>query len=358
MRTFLSLNYGSSSLKFALFKEEESMWRGSLKAKSLADFEQNLRVIRSKISEEPFAVAHRVVHGMDYKGPMRINKETISLLKDLAEINPLHNAIAFHCIKISLDIFPHSQHYALFDTDFHKSLPLHAQMYGINLEMYKRGTKRYGFHGISYSYLLEKSKELLRKDRPNLILLHLGSGCSICAVKEGISIDTSMGFSPLEGLLMATRPGDLDAGVVLQLLREGYSLKELERLLYYESGIKGLWGRADFKELVEAMEEDEGARTIFQLFLHRLLKYIGAYWFLLEGSVDALVFSGGIGENSPQLRLALCEKLKPFGVIIDRQKNQRQELLISAEESKVKVFVLKTDEELQMIKILRQYLGI
>lgn len=356
MRTFLSLNHGSSSLKFALFEEERLVFKDGIKTKDLKDFEKALLSIKSRLEVDPYAIAHRVVHGMDHKGPMPINQNTLPLLKELADINPLHNAIAFHCISFSLGLFPQSKHYALFDTDFHKSLPEYAQLYGINLQLYKRGIKRYGFHGISYSYLLERSKEILKKEKPNLIMMHLGAGCSICAIKGGVSVDTSMGFSPLEGLLMATRPGDLDAGVVLQLLKEGYTAKDIEDLFYHNSGLKGLWGKEDFKELIESMEKDPMAKLTFDVFLYRLLKYVGAYWFVLGGMVDALVFSGGIGENSPQLRLALCERLKPFGVLIDYHKNEEGESIINTEESKVKVLVLKTDEELQMVRLLRQTL--
>ncbi len=354
MRTFLSLNYGSSSLKLGFFEEEEPLFRESHKAFSLEDFKEILVSLRSKLKEEPHFVVHRVVHGMDYKGPMEINKDTLPLLEGLASLNPLHNSIALYCIKVSLELFPKGKHYALFDTDFHKTLPLHAQLYALNWDMYNKGIKRYGFHGISYSYLLERSKEILKKENPNLILMHLGSGCSLCAVKEGISIDTSMGFSPLEGLPMATRPGDLDPGVLLHLLKESYNPKDLERLLYQSSGIKGLWGKGDFEEVVKAKDKDHRAKVVFDLFLHRLLKYVGAYWFLLEDCVDALVFSGGIGENSPQVRYALCEKLKPFGVKIDPRKNQKGEAVLSAEDSKVKVLLIKTDEELHMVQILKR----
>ncbi|MFN3946611.1 MAG: acetate/propionate family kinase [Aquificaceae bacterium] len=354
MRTFLSLNYGSSSLKVGFFVEEEPLLRESHKATHLEEFKKALINLKAKLKEKPQFLAHRVVHGMDYKGPMEINKDTLPLLERLATLNPLHNLIAFHCIKVSLELFPESKHYALFDTDFHKTLPLHAQLYALSWDMYHRGIKRYGFHGISYSYLLERAKEILKKEGPNLILMHLGSGCSVCAIKEGISIDTSMGFSPLEGLPMATRPGDLDPGILLYLLKDYPNPEELEKLLYYNSGIKGLWGRESFEEVVKAKETDQRAKVVFDLFLHRLLKYVGAYWFLLEGSVDALVFSGGIGENSPQVRHSLCEKLRPFGVEIDPRKNQEGDTLLSTENSKVKVLLIRTDEELHMVQILKR----
>ncbi|MFN3471019.1 MAG: acetate/propionate family kinase [Aquificaceae bacterium] len=354
MRTFLSLNYGSSSLKLGLFVEEDPLLREAHRASTLEDFKEMLVNLRSKLKEDPHFVAHRVVHGMDYKGPMHINQDTLPLLEGLAALNPLHNSIALYCIKVSLELFANSKHYALFDTDFHKTLPIHAQLYALTWDMYHKGIKRYGFHGISYSYLLEKSKELLGKENPNLILMHLGSGSSICAIKEGISVDTSMGFSPLEGLPMITRPGDLDPGILLHLIKDHPKPEDLQKLLYYSSGIKGLWGKGSFEEVVKAKDEDQRAKVIFEMFLHRLLKYVGAYWFVLEGCVDALVFAGGIGENSPQVRSSLCERLKPFGVQIDPQKNYQNQTVLSTESSKVKVFLIKTDEELHMVQILRK----
>ncbi|RMH79756.1 MAG: acetate/propionate family kinase [Acidobacteria bacterium] len=352
MRTFLVLNYGSSSLKYALFEEERELLREKRTTGELKHFESLLR----KLSEDhaPHFVLHRVVHGMDHKSPMPINEKTLPILEELARINPLHNFIAYHCIRLSLELFPKSLHFALFDTDFHHTVPEHARLYGLPLELYKRGIKRYGFHGLSYTYLLKRSKEILGKDRPNLIMMHLGAGASTCAVKEGFSVDTSMGFTPLEGLLMLTRPGDTDPGVLLHLLKEGKTPQELEHLLYRGSGLRSLAGVEGFKELLK--RKDHISELAFETFIYRLLKYVGAYWFVLECKVDALVFSGGIGENSPEVREALCTRLRPLGVDIDRRANELNEEIISSERSSVKVLVLKTNEEKQMVSILRDYI--
>ncbi|MCS6956852.1 MAG: acetate/propionate family kinase [Aquificaceae bacterium] len=357
MRTFLCLNYGSSSLKYALFEETKAVLRGSYECRRLEDFERALEELRKNIQSVPCAVAHRVVHGMEHTSPMPIREESLKILEELAQINPLHNAIALKGIKKSLQVFPESKHFALFDTDFHRNMPPYARIYGIDYSLYQKGIKRYGFHGLSYSYLLRKSKEILQKEKPNLIMMHLGQGCSLCAVKDGLSVETSMGFSPLEGLLMVSRPGDIDAGILLELLRMGYSPEELNHALYYRSGLSAMADVSNFKELLAHMDSDNRARLAFDAFIHRLLKYVGAYWFLLQGKVDALVFSGGIGENSWEVRKVICEKLSFLRIEIDNNANRENKELISTPQSPVKVLVLKTDEELEMVlRLLEQIL--
>ncbi|MCS7083422.1 MAG: acetate/propionate family kinase, partial [Aquificaceae bacterium] len=288
--------------------------------------------------------------------PMEVNSETINILEKFASLNPLHNKIAYEGIELSLKTFQSSRHFAIFDTDFHKTIPEHAKIYGLDYEFYLKGIKKYGFHGISYSYLLDLSKEILNNQKPNLIALHLGSGSSACAIKEGASFDTSMGFSPLEGLLMLSRPGDIDAGVILELLKLGYTAKELEEMLYKNSGIRAIAKADDFETLLKLKANDAIARLAYEAFLHRIIKYVGAYWVLL-GNVDVLVFSGGIGENSYELRQDLCKALEPFGVKIDNFKNRENATSIETKDSKIKVLVLKTDEEMQMVKILIKHLG-
>ncbi|MCS7195765.1 MAG: acetate/propionate family kinase [Aquificaceae bacterium] len=349
MKTFLSLNYGSSSLKYALFEETRPIVRASYPCRGLEELEGALESLIKQLPIEPEVVAHRVVHGMEHRGPMLIEGEGLELLEELAHINPLHNALALIGVKKSLTLFPRSKHYALFDTDFHKSIPPHARVYGLDYRLYEEGIKRYGFHGISYSYLLRKVKETLHKDRPNLIMMHLGQGCSICAVKEGFSVETSMGFSPLEGLMMVSRPGDLDPGILLELLNRGYSAEELKNTLYHRAGLGAIAGVHSFKELLLLKDEDKRAALAFDAFMHRLLKYVGAYWFLLEGKVDALLFSGGIGENSPEVREALCSRLSFLGVELDMEANKESRLIVSKRESSTKVMVMKTDEELEMV---------
>lgn len=358
MRTFLCLNYGSSSLKYALFEEKRLILRGKKVLKKVEELPKAIGELVRELPHFPDFLLHRVVHGMEHRSPLSINTETLNILENLACINPLHNSIALEGIKISLKLFKKSQHYAIFDTDFHRSIPEHARLYGVDYELYHQGIKKYGFHGISYSYLLKRSCELLKKEKPNLIMMHLGQGCSVCAVKEGISVDTSMGFTPLEGLLMVSRPGDLDAGVILHMLKEGLCVAELEKRLYRESGISAIAGVSSFEELLTLKETgDKRAIIAFEAFIHRLLKYVGAYWFLLYGSVDALVFSGGIGENSPEVREKLCKELAFLDIRIDYEANKKNQEVINSPDSKVKVFVLRTDEEQEMVNILAEYLA-
>lgn len=347
-KLFLCLNYGSSNLKYALFRGFEEIEEG----KRLLEGEGSLReALMSLKDRRPHVILHRVVHGMDLRSPLKVDKESLPLLEKLSKMDPLHNALALKGIDLCLELFPESFQYAVFDTDFHKSMPEYARAYGLDYKLYLQGIKRYGFHGLSYSYLLRRSKELLREEKPNLIMLHLGAGCSACVVKKGISVDTSMGYSPVEGLLMQTRPGDIDAGVLLELLRSGATYEELERILYRASGFRALGGVSDFQELLKKRHEDGRAELAYEVFLYRLLKYVGFYWFVLEGQLDALVFSGGIGENSPQLRKDLCNRLTFLGLRLDPRANEENREVISSDESTFKVFVIKTKEELEMLHI-------
>ncbi|MCS7212604.1 MAG: acetate/propionate family kinase [Candidatus Calescibacterium sp.] len=359
MRYFLALNYGSSSLKYAFFDENlREIRRGNFVSYTYEDFKKSIFELREQIfsivSTENLYLAHRFVHGAQNTSPLTLNDENLKILEKLVELNPLHNKISFFCIQISLELFPLSKHFAIFDTDFHRSIPPEAQIYGLDLDLYKEGIRKYGFHGISYSYILRRIKEILGKQKPNIIALHLGSGSSACVIKEGVSIETSMGFSPLEGLIMSTRPGDVDPGLIVFLIEKGMSADQIKNYLYYSCGIKGLCGTKDFRELIRRLKDgDKTAELAFRAFVQRILKYVGYYWILIEGDVDALVFSGGIGENSPEVRYAVCEKLRKFGVVIDQELNSQNTERISDLGSKVGVFVIRTNEELEMIlKIL------
>lgn len=359
MRYFLALNYGSSSLKYALFDENlKEIKRGNFVSYTVEDFRKSIFEVKEQVSSfvsaENLYLAHRFVHGAQNTSPLTLNDENLKTLEKLVELNPLHNKISFFCIQISLEFFPSSKHFAIFDTDFHRTIPPESQIYGLDLDLYKEGFRKYGFHGISYSYVLRRIREILGKQKPNIIALHLGSGSSACAIKEGVSVETSMGFSPLEGLIMSTRPGDLDPGLIVFLLEKGMSVEQLKDYLYHNCGIKGLCGTKDFRELIRRLKVgDMNAELAFKAFVQRILKYVGYYWILLEGDIDALVFSGGIGENSPEVRYAVCEKLRKFGVRINQELNSQSVERISDSESKVHVFVIKTNEELEMIlKIL------
>lgn len=356
MKNILTLNYGSSSLKYALFKGLKRLEHGSIRTEGIQECKESVSLILRKLGRIDM-IAHRVVHGMEHNSPMLIDGTGFELLKKLTVLDPLHNTLALAGVETCMKDLPGIPQYAIFDTSFYKDLPVTSKIYALPFDLYEKGIRRYGFHGISYSYLLKKSAKLLRKNanRVNLVMLHLGSGASICAVQEGKPVDTSMGMTPLEGLVMSTRAGDLDPGIILHLLKEGKSLQEVERVLYEECGIKGLTGASDMRQVIKSAKEgDKKARLALDLYIYRIKKYIGAYHAILP-KLDALIFSGGVGENSPEVRELVCEGLEKLGIIIDKEMNRRTQLplCVSHKRSKVKIFVIKTDEELEMIEQLR-----
>jgi len=354
MKHILVFNYGSSSLKYALFEQLQAKVRESVKIDGVEDCQRAVRQVLTNI-ERIDAIAHRVVHGMDLGSPLPINEETIEKLRDLVSLSPLHNRLALAGIEVCLRELPQVPQYAIFDTSFFRELPFTSRAYALPLEFYERGIKRYGFHGISYSYLLKETARLLGKELKELsaIMLHLGSGASACAVYKGKPMDTSMGMTPLEGLVMSSRAGDLDPGILLHLLREK-SPEELEHLLYNECGVKGLTGSKDIGKMVQqAQEGDPIAQRALELYVYRIKKYIGAYYAVIP-EVDALVFSGGVGENSPVVRELVCKGLEKLGVVLDEGLNKSKDLplFINSPDSKLKILVIKTDEELEMVRQL------
>jgi acetate kinase len=228
---------------------------------------------------------------------------------------------------------------AAMDTAFHATLPPHAWRYALP-EL--AGIRRYGFHGWSHRFVTERYAALTGSSEPTIITLHLGGGCSAAAILRGRSVDTSMGYSPLEGLVMGTRAGDLDPGILTHLLHEGMSLSRLEQLLQHESGLKALAGTADVRELLE--RKDSAAELALELFCYRIKKCVGAYLAALEGA-EAVVFTGGIGEHAPDIRRRVCERLGWAGLTLDVERNQRNELRISAEGSRLAAYSIPTDEE-------------
>jgi acetate kinase len=354
MKHILVFNYGSSSLKYALFEQLQAKVRESVKIDGIEDCQKVVRQVIANI-ERIDAIAHRVVHGMDLDSPLPINEETIEKLRSLVSLSPLHNSLALAGIEVCLQELPQVPQYAIFDTSFFRELPFTSRAYALPLEFYERGIKRYGFHGISYSYLLKETARLLGKELKGLsaIMLHLGSGASACAVYKGKPIDTSMGMTPLEGLVMSSRAGDLDPGILLHLLREK-SLEDLEHLLYNECGVKGLTGSKDIGKIVkQAQEGDPISQRALELYVYRIKKYIGAYYAVLP-EVDALVFSGGVGENSPVVRELVCKGLEKLGIVLDEGLNKGKDLplFINSPDSKLKILVIKTDEELEMARQL------
>lgn len=367
----LTINAGSSSVKFALYASGDTpdcLARGlvqgigstpSFKFKfggptdtkliDAKDQIQALEIILEEITpllhgQDVAGVGHRIVHG----GPLRATPTELTeeVLADLATFNPLaplhqpHNLSAVEAAKAA---FPYALQIGCFDTAFHRNHPWENDIYAIPRKYYQQGVKRYGFHGLSYDYV---SHQLVR-DHPELhgkriIMCHLGSGASICAVNNGVSISSSMGFSPLDGIPMSTRSGHLDPGILLYLMEtEGMTAKELTHMLYYESGLLGLSGISHDMQVLEASDE-QGAKDAVEYFVYRVRREIGAMAATLSG-IDALVFCGGIGENSPNIRLQIIERLGFLGIEPDVETNARNATLIS--KGATPVFVLPTDEE-------------
>lgn len=313
---------------------------------------KNHGVIKNK--SEIDAVGHRVVHGgEDFSGSVLITDSVIDTLRENIELAPLHNPPNLKGILACKKHLPGIPQVGVFDTAFHQKMPPKAYIYGIPYLLYKRyKIRRYGFHGTSHLFVSRRAAELMNKPYESLKLItcHLGNGCSIAAIDKGISIDTSMGFTPLEGLLMGTRCGDLDPSIPLHVMsKEDLTLAEINTMLNKHSGLIGISGISnDMREIIKSMNEgNERAKLAFEVFCYRLKKYIGAYTAAL-GGLDAIVFTGGIGENSVEVRKETLSNLEYLGIELDEEKNNltKGERIISKSDSRVKVFVIPTNEEL------------
>ena len=301
-------------------------------------------------------IGHRVVQGgASFSKPVLVDAWVVSEIDRLISLAPLHNPGHLAGIKVSLEQSPKVPQVVVFDTAFHSTLPKHAYLYAIPYKLYEDlKIRRYGFHGTSHHYIVKEAAKYLKKDvnTLNAITLHLGNGASMSAVRNGKSVDTSMGLTPLEGLIMGTRSGDIDPAVLFYLARkEGLSIDDLDHMLNKESGLKGICGNNDMREIGKMAEEGNAqAQLALDMFNYRIKKYIGAYSAVL-GRVDCIIFTGGIGENDSAVRLNTCSDLENLGIKIDATiNNQRcQEIVqISTEDSLVKVLVIPTNEELEI----------
>ena len=380
----LVINCGSSSIKFKLFEmpkekvvsfgivekigEEISIFKYFGKV----NFENKLKInnhqeglqfiaktlLENEIKdiEEIKGIGHRVVHGGEgFDKSVRIDEEVIKKIEQHIYLAPLHNPHNLSGIKGCMEIFPKSIQVASFDTAFHTTMPEVSYLYAIPYNFYQKyKIRRYGFHGTSHRYVARRTAEIMGKGKYeiNVITCHLGNGCSITAVKNGKSYDTSMGLTPLEGLIMGTRSGDIDPGVILYFI-EGLNLKpsEISDILNKKSGLLGISEVSnDFRNLLPLYNKNERVKLAIDMFCYRLKKYIGSYMAVL-GNVDAITFTGGIGENVPLVREKSLNNMEIFGIKIDKEKNQKivgKEGEISSEDSKVKIFVIPTNEELRI----------
>jgi acetate kinase len=301
--------------------------------------------------KEISGVGHRVVHGGEkFTRSILINDSVIAAIQENAKLAPLHNPPNILGIEVCQQLLPEVPNVAVFDTAIHQTMPKKAYLYGLPMELYeKHGIRKYGFHGTSHGYVARRAAALMKKpfEQAKIITCHLGNGCSIAAFSNGKIIDTSMGLTPLEGVVMGTRCGDLDPAVVLYLMEMlGLSLQQTNDLLNKQSGLKGLCGKADMRDIVKIADQgDSNAQTAIEVFIYRIQKYIGAYAAALNGT-NAIVFTAGIGENSPYLRQEVLSKFDYLGLKIDLAKNKVNEPVFSTPDSRVYAMMIPTNEEL------------
>jgi len=386
----LVINAGSSSIKYQLYQmpqakvcakgfverigEETSQLSHSHNGKThcieqkVENHEEAMELILESLVSREFgvikhiseiaAVGHRVVHGAEeFTGSVIIDEKVIASIEKFADLAPLHNPANLTGIQAARHNLPKAKQVACFDTAFHTTIPQVGYMYALPYELYEKyGIRRYGFHGISHRYVARRAAELLKKGKyeVNLITCHLGNGCSVTAVRGGKSVDTSMGFTPLEGLAMGTRSGDFDPAILLYLINKGYDAKTLNTLCNKKSGLFGISGLSnDMRNLSEpAMKGNERAKLAIEIFCYRIRKYIGSYRAILN-PLDAIIFSGGIGENAVEIREKVCGELVQIGIELDPQKNHAivgSQGQINSLSSGVKVFVIPTNEELAIAK--------
>jgi acetate kinase len=349
----LAINGGSSNVKFALFAGEDELLRGKLEGAGSPD--ELIDALQAKgATADLAAVSHRLVHGgPNHTAPAVITPELLRDLEQLQALDPTHLPAELELIAAFARRLPNVPQVACFDTAFHRDLPAVARVLPIPRRYFAEGVRRYGFHGISYEYLMEELARAAGTEaaRGRVILAHLGSGASMAAVRDGRCIDTTMGFTPTGGLVMGTRTGDLDPGVLIHLLRsEKLSAEQLDLLVNKESGLRGLSETtSDIRTLLAGEATDPRAAEAVAVFCYSARKWVGAMVAAL-GGLDALVFSGGIGENSPEIRTRICAELGFLGVRIAPERNSKNAGVISPDGAPVAVRVIRTNEEAMLAR--------
>ena len=319
-------------------------------AKMLQNLSSGPTAVLSNRSEVT-AVGHRIVHGgAKLTEPTRITSEVRQAIADVASIAPLHNEAGLRGIDLATRLFPGAPQVAVFDTGFHRTLPDEAKVYAGPYAWYEQNIRRYGFHGINHEYCARRAAQMLRRDLASLRIVscHLGNGCSLAAIEAGRSIDTTMGFTPLEGLVMGTRGGSMDPGILIHLFRSGMAATDLDNIINRQSGLLGVSGiSGDMRDILEARGDgNQRAKLAFDIFIHRLCACVGAMAASLRG-LDVLVFTAGIGENSAEVRQAACERLQFLSVSMDYVKNSavKPDVDISAPGSGVRILVIGAQED-------------
>jgi acetate kinase len=381
----LALNSGSSSLKVALYllrgKSEERLAQGAAEglgnkdgrvwlrkrkqsvfdeSRGFADASQAADYLLSVLEREglpaPSVVGHRIVHGGPrLRSHQRITPEVLRELEEAVPFAPLHLPPALDVVRHALQRFPDVAHIACFDTVFHHTLPEYAARLPLPQEFWERGLRRYGFHGLSCESIVHALGDQLAS---RTVIAHLGNGCSVTAVRDGASVETTMGLTPTGGVIMGTRSGDLDPGVILHLARvENYSAEQLDSLLNHKAGLLGISGEtSDMRRLLEMANENPRASLAVEMFCYQLRKAIGAMAAVL-GGLELLVFSGGIGERAAPVRRQICSGLKYLGIALDDAANQGNESTISSAKSQCRVAVIESDEDLQIARHCRRLIG-
>jgi len=387
-RHVLVINAGSSSLKYSLVDAEAGTAAGSGLIERIGEptglvhhrgpdgTTEDQREVRThedalRIALDAFAthgpslddvtidaIGHRVVHGGDrFSAPCLIDDELVQTVESLVPLAPLHNPANLEGIEVARRLFPDAPHVAVFDTAFHQTLPPHVYTYAVPRDLAEEHhIRRYGFHGTSVQFVAGEAARMLGKplEECRLIVLHLGNGASATAVDAGRSVETSMGFTPLEGLVMGTRSGDVDPALPALLHRQlGWTVDDVDRMLNRESGLKGLVGHNDFRELERLRAEgDEAAGLAFAVYCHRIRKYVGAYLAVL-GEVDAIVFTGGVGEHGTEVRASSLSGLSRLGIEVDEERNRDNDTMprdVAADGSSVAVLVIATNEEWEIAR--------
>jgi acetate kinase len=397
----LVLNCGSSSIKYQLFNMEDEAAmasglaervgepQGRLTHYMFPDTEAQSTIVREEPilehkdgihmiidlltdeeqgtvndASEISAVGHRVVHGGEhFQAPTLIDDAVIGAIEETIPLAPLHNPANLMGIRVAQSLIPQAPQVAVFDTAFHQTMPPRAYHYSLPYEYYEElGVRRYGFHGTSHRYVAKKAARLMGRplDSLNLMTIHLGSGASTCAIEKGKSVDTSMGMTPVAGIIMGTRSGNIDPGIIFYLAkRRGMTLEDLGHVLTHESGLKGICGLNDMRDIhKKAAEGDKRAQLALDMFVYRIKKYIGNYSAIL-GHLDGIIFTAGIGEHDVEIRERCCEKLERLGIVLDPEKNRSPHegpLQINKPESSVALFVIPTNEELEIAQQTKELL--
>lgn len=386
----LSVNAGSSSLKFRLYDmpKEELLMKGTIERIGLSDGVYSIRIGDTKVEkdidfadheeavqlllkdlidqkvikslDEIKAVGHRIVHGGNkYSKSVVLNKRVIKEIGSISDLAPLHNPAGLLGVQAFVDNIPDAVNVACFDTAFHQTMEPAEFLYAIPYEWYvKYDVRKYGFHGLSHKFITETMIEKLKNKKPNLIICHIGNGASISAIKDGHCIDTSMGMTPNAGLMMGTRSGDIDHTLIQYVKKKtGFSSEKINEILNKESGLEGIAGMSDLRDIDRAYEAKEDKVVLaIDMYTQRIADYVGKYYIKLDGKVDGIVFTAGGGENDPIIRRETIKKLHALGIKLDEEKNEEtitrkgKEGVISTKDSKVPVYVIATDEELMIAR--------